>query len=169
MVVGAVVAAGATASASSPLDALYQKLDILAEVFGQIENHYVDSIVATDLVYGAARGALGVLDPHSTFFSPDEYKSLLDATEGEYAGIGIEMEMRQALPDVMAVFEESPAARAGLLRGDQIVTARVMTPTDLSGEQRELLERLGHSLKSPDIHETAHRGFFDKIKDAFGV
>ena len=61
-----------------------------------------------------------------------------------------------------------PDLRGGS-RGDQIVTARVVTPTDLNSEQRELLERLGKSLKAPDIHETAHRGFFDKIKDAFVV
>jgi len=61
-----------------------------------------------------------------------------------------------------------PDLRGGS-RGDQIVTARVMTPTDLNSEQRELLERLGQSLKAPDIRETSRRGFFDKIKDAFGV
>ena len=50
-------------------------------------------------------------------------------------------------------------------RGDQIVTVRVLTPTDLTHEQRELLRRLGETLDQPDIHETARRGFFDKIKD----
>ncbi len=61
-----------------------------------------------------------------------------------------------------------PDLRGGS-RGDQIVTVRVMTPTDLSSEQRELLESLGKTLKAPSIHETARRGFFDKIKDALGV
>lgn len=139
MVVGSVLGSAVCAWAGSPLDGLYQKLDILAEVFGQIENHYVDAVPATDLVYGAARGALSVLDPHSTFFSPDEYKTLLDATEGEYAGIGIEMEMRQSLPEVMAVFDESPAAHAGLQRGDEIVT---VDGKDVEGLDFDAVERL---------------------------
>ncbi len=49
------------------------------------------------------------------------------------------------------------------------MTVRVVTPTDLSPDQRDLLERLGATLKAPSIHETARRGFFDKIKDALGV
>jgi molecular chaperone DnaJ len=54
-------------------------------------------------------------------------------------------------------------------RGDQIVTVRVVTPTDLTPEQRDLLQRLGETLSAPDIHETSRKGFFDKIKDALGV
>ena len=54
-------------------------------------------------------------------------------------------------------------------RGDEIVTIRVLTPTELTAEQRELLERLAGSLDQPDLHETQRRGFFDKIKDALGV
>ncbi len=61
-----------------------------------------------------------------------------------------------------------PDLRGGS-RGDEIVTVRVVTPTDLTPEQREMLENLGKTLKAPSIHETAHRGFFDKIKDALGV
>ncbi|HET6346892.1 MAG TPA: S41 family peptidase, partial [Myxococcota bacterium] len=114
----------ATASAwaaAAPLDGVYRKLEVLAEVLAQIENHYVDTVAPTDLVYGAARGALSVLDPHSTFFSPDEYKSLLDATEGEYAGIGIEIDLRDDMPEVVSVFDDSPAARAGLRVGDVLI------------------------------------------------
>lgn len=61
-----------------------------------------------------------------------------------------------------------PDLRGGS-RGDQIVTVRVLTPTDLTPEQRDLMEQLGELLGEPDIQETSRRGFFDKIKDALGV
>jgi molecular chaperone DnaJ len=61
-----------------------------------------------------------------------------------------------------------PDVRTGL-RGDQIVTIRVMTPTELTSRQRELLEELGGSLNEPDLRETHRRGFLDRIKDALGV
>jgi molecular chaperone DnaJ len=61
-----------------------------------------------------------------------------------------------------------PDVRTGL-RGDQIVTVRVMTPTDLSSRQRELLQELGESLNEPDLRETHRKGFLDRIKDALGV
>ena len=61
-----------------------------------------------------------------------------------------------------------PDVRTGL-RGDQIVTVRVMTPTDLTARQRELIEELGETLNEPDLRETHRRGFLDRIKDALGV
>ncbi len=54
-------------------------------------------------------------------------------------------------------------------RGDQIVTVQVMTPKHLSDEQRELFEQLAGTLGSEVTHQPNHRGFFDKVKDAFGV
>ena len=54
-------------------------------------------------------------------------------------------------------------------RGDQIVTVRVVTPTNLTPRQRALLEELAETLEQPDLRETHRKGFFDKIKDALGV
>src|SRR5881394_710987 len=41
-----------------------------------IENNYVDKVDSDNLVYGAVRGMLGTLDPHSSFFSPKEYAQM---------------------------------------------------------------------------------------------
>src|SRR5215211_856139 len=54
-------------------------------------------------------------------------------------------------------------------RGDQVVTIHVMTPKQLSPEQRELFEQLGDLLGNTITQQPAQRGFFDKIKDALGV
>lgn len=51
-------------------------------------------------------------------------------------------------------------------RGDQVVTVRVETPTDLTDEQRDLMRQLARSF-GLDVHEHG-RGFFGRIKDAFG-
>lgn len=61
-----------------------------------------------------------------------------------------------------------PDVRTGM-RGDQIVTVRVMMPTELTSRQRELFEELAESLNEPDLRETHRRGFLDRIKDALGV
>jgi carboxyl-terminal processing protease len=122
MVIGLFFGVALSAAAQSNVETLYQKLEILAEVLGQIENHYVDPVEPRTLVYGAARGAASALDPHSAFFSADEYRELLSATEGEYAGLGIELGQKDGLPEVIAVFEDSPAARAGVRAGDAIVS-----------------------------------------------
>jgi len=102
-------------------DTLYRKLQVLAEVFAHIENHYVDPVSAKQLVYGANRGAGATLDAHSMFFAPEEYESLLDVTEGEYAGVGMELDLDdQGTLVIIAVLDGSPAHRAGLQSGDRI-------------------------------------------------
>ena len=96
--VGAVAAAGWPAGAEpSRPETVYRKLEVLAEVFGHIESHYVDVVPAKDLVYAAAKGVVSSLDEHSAFFSPSEYETLVTATEGEYAGIGIELRDRKSV------------------------------------------------------------------------
>lgn len=118
VVIGATLS---TAAAQSGHDILYRKLEILAELFGQVENHYVDQVSASDLVYGAAQGLTGVLDPHSAFFPPDDYQELINVTEGEYAGIGVEISSHDELPEIIAIFDDSPAHKAGLNPGDLIL------------------------------------------------
>ncbi|MCC6315112.1 MAG: molecular chaperone DnaJ [Thermomicrobiales bacterium] len=53
-------------------------------------------------------------------------------------------------------------------RGDHIVTVQVMTPRDLSPEQRELLGQLAETFGDEIVQQPNHRGLFDRIKDALG-
>src|SRR4051812_14057456 len=54
-----------------------------------IESKYVDKVDSDRLVYGAIRGMLGTLDPHSSFFDPREYAQMRERQEGRYYGLGI--------------------------------------------------------------------------------
>ena len=54
-------------------------------------------------------------------------------------------------------------------RGDQVVTVHVVTPRELSDEQRDLFERLAGTMGSEITEQPAQRTFFDKVKDALGV
>src|SRR5476649_338509 len=80
-----------------------------------IETSYIDKVESDRLVYGAIRGMLGTLDPHSSFFDPKEYATMRERQEGHYYGLGITI---QNTPegDVMAtsVFEGSPAFKKGV-------------------------------------------------------
>ncbi len=54
-----------------------------------IETSYVDKVESDRLVYGAIRGMLSTLDPHSSFFDPREYAQMRERQEGHYYGLGI--------------------------------------------------------------------------------
>lgn len=100
----------------------YQKLGVFTKVLSYVENHYVEDISETDLMYGAARGLTDVLDPHSRFMDPEEYGRLKRETEGneQIEGIGIDVEKRKNKFVIISPIEGSPAARAGIEPGDVI-------------------------------------------------
>lgn len=70
--------------------------------------------------------------------------------------------------DVITLKEKGVPYLNANRRGDQLVRLQVAVPTKLTDEQRKLLLELGRSLGT-DIHPQEGKGFFDKVKDAFGV
>src|SRR3984957_7014714 len=85
-----------------------------------IETSYVDNVDSDNLVYGAIRGMLGTLDPHSSFFSPAEYARMRERQEGRYYGIGIQIVATDGDITATSVFEGSPAYKKGVRPGDVI-------------------------------------------------
>ncbi len=83
-----------------------------------IETSYIDKVDSDNLVYGAVRGMLGTLDPHSSFFSPKEYAQMRERQEGRYYGIGVSIQAIGGDITAMQVFEQSPAYKKGIRRGD---------------------------------------------------
>src|SRR5262245_43176270 len=83
-----------------------------------IESNYVDKIDSDRLVYGAIRGMLSTLDPHSSFFDPREYAQMRERQEGRYYGIGVQIQAVDGDIRAASVFEGSPAYKKGIRRGD---------------------------------------------------
>ena len=115
----------------------YHKLNLFTRVLSYVENNYVENVDQDELIYGALRGMLETLDPHTAFLKPDQYREMKVDTQGQFGGVGIEVEMRQ-LPvaddggnavgrardnvlTIMAVIDGTPAQHAGLQTGDQIL------------------------------------------------
>ncbi|MBK8172458.1 MAG: S41 family peptidase [Sandaracinaceae bacterium] len=99
----------------------YRNLGIFARALTHIETSYVEEVDQDSLIYGAVRGMVGTLDPHSAFLDPEEYRVLTSDTEGRFGGIGVEIDVRDGWLTVTSVFDGGPAARGGLLPGDQFL------------------------------------------------
>ena len=99
----------------------YQKLAMLSRVLSYIEQSYVEEVDADEMVYGAIKGMVETLDPHSAFLRPEQYREMKNDTSGQFSGVGIEVDVRDGVLTVLAVMEGTPAARAGILNGDQIL------------------------------------------------
>ena len=97
------------------------KLKVLAQAIALVEEQYVEPKTPKDLIYGTIQGAVSTLDSHSSFMTPEEYRELQIETKGKFSGIGIEITLKDRTLTVVSPIEGTPAYRAGLQAGDQIV------------------------------------------------
>jgi carboxyl-terminal processing protease len=102
-------------------DEKYKNLDTFTQVMHLIETSYVEEVDNKTMVYGAIKGMLAELDPHSTFLDPDTLKEFREETQGEFGGLGITIGMKDKILTVIAPLEDTPAFRKGILAGDQII------------------------------------------------
>ncbi|HEV8664081.1 MAG TPA: S41 family peptidase [Candidatus Methylomirabilis sp.] len=102
-------------------DEAYEKLKVFTEVLTLIQANYVEEVHSKDLVYGAIRGMLETLDPHSSFMPPEVYREMQVETQGSFGGLGIEITVRDRQLTVVSPIEGTPADQAGILTGDRIV------------------------------------------------
>ncbi|MBI3330483.1 MAG: S41 family peptidase [Candidatus Omnitrophica bacterium] len=115
---------GAKANPSAEASAneeIYKELELFEHALSIVRSHYVAEPKAKDLIYGALKGMLAVLDPYSQFLDPDSYNELKVDTEGEFGGLGIEITIKDDLLTVIAPIDDTPAFKAGLMAGDRIV------------------------------------------------
>lgn len=100
---------------------VYRSLELFANVFTLIMQHYVDEVAAEQVVNGAINGMLASLDPHSAYMQPDDFRELEEETSGRFTGIGVEVTIRDNVLTAVTPIEGTPAFRAGIRSGDQIV------------------------------------------------
>lgn len=110
----------------------YEELRPFTEVLNKVQRDYVEETATRDIVYGAIRGMLNTLDPHSAFMPPDVYKEMQVDTKGEFGGLGIQIGLKDERLTVIAPIEGTPADRAGVLAGDRIVKIDGTTTKDMT-------------------------------------
>lgn len=127
------LAAGQISSAKADSEAeLFEKLKIFGIVVHEINNKFVELPKNDEIVYGAIRGMLSTLDPHSSFMTPEEMKDFQQEAQGSFTGIGIEISTKEGVPVVVSPIEGTPAYQAGVQAGDQIIKIDDKSTKELS-------------------------------------
>ncbi len=110
-----------THNLSARSEKAYRELKIFSDVIDLIEKNYVDPVESKDLIEKAIQGMVHSLDPHSAFLPPDAFKELQVDTRGEFGGLGIVITLHKGILTVISPIEGTPAHRAGIKAGDQII------------------------------------------------
>ena len=125
----------------------YRQFDKLIHVFERVRAEYVEEIDEEEVIDAAINGMLSALDPHSSYMGPDSFRAMQTQTDGEFGGLGIEVQMENGLVKVVAPIDDTPADRAGITGGDLIV--------EIDGEQvlgltlQEALDRMRGPVGAP--------------------
>ena len=99
-----------------------EEVAIFRQVLAIIGRDYLDTTSRQRLIEQALRGMTSSLDPYSAFLDKGELEELEASDEGTYCGIGIEVAKVGSAAEILSVMDKSPAADAGLQRGDAIVS-----------------------------------------------
>src|SRR2546422_1912892 len=101
----------------------YSQIAIFAKAVQLLRQDYVDANKTSyhELITSAMKGMLASLDPHSQYMDPNDFRDMQEDTRSRFNGLGIEVSMKNGLPTVVSPMEDTPAAKAGILSGDQIL------------------------------------------------
>lgn len=145
-------------------DSAYPSLDLFAYVLQKVRKDYVDGNKLTyqQLIYGALKGMINTLDPHSEFMDPAKYDELQKDTQGSFGGLGITIEMKDNYVTVLAPMEDTPGFRAGIMSGDRIIKI-----DGVSADKLGLQEAVQHLRGEPgtDVTITIMRPSTGKVID----
>jgi carboxyl-terminal processing protease len=107
---------------SGPVTTRAEAARLFDEVFTHVYSQYVDSLAPQTMYRMAVDGMLYELeDPYTTLLAPDKLGRLNETTSGNYAGVGIQVDVRDGWIVVIAPTPGSPAERAGVQPGDRII------------------------------------------------
>ncbi len=115
------MAAGPVANLSASETSAYSELRAFSEVLSLVEENYVNKVEARKLIRGAIQGMLRTLDPHTSYLSPEYFREMQVETTGRFGGLGVEISIRDDVLTVVTPIEDTPAYKAGVQAGDQII------------------------------------------------
>lgn len=99
---------------------LQELIEKIVTIIQRLDAIYVDDVDYGSLMEDAIDGMLKGLDPHTSYFSPDDFKNFTSSTKGEFGGLGIQIDKKGDYITVVSPIEGTPAYRMGIMAGDMI-------------------------------------------------
>jgi len=148
---------------STQAGSVYQKARLFEDIVSHVADYYVDSVDERKLYDMAIDGMLEQLnDPYTVFMREKEYRDLTLNTTGNYAGLGIQIGVRDGWITVIAPLPETPAEKAGIMGGDKIV--EVDGQSTYGWKEEKAIQNLRGEAGSLVVVKVARPGVSDSLK-----
>ncbi len=161
-ILGTLIGIASNRKVSAITDDVYEDLRVFTDVFTHLQKDYVEETEDRTLIYGAIRGMLNTLDPHSSFMPPEVYREMQMETKGKFEGLGIVIEKKNGLLMVVSPIEDTPAFKAGIQSGDNIIKIDGEPTKNISLNEAAMKMR---GPRGTDVTITIMRKGFAKPKD----
>ena len=109
-----------------------KNLEVFNDIYRYLDMIYVDTLDADEVIGTGIKGMLNSLDPYTEYYPESEVNNLKKMLTGKYVGIGAIIRPNMQLGRIVIdePYEGSPAAAAGLKKGDIILSIDDTTMTD---------------------------------------
>lgn len=154
------ISAMAVAQKPKIAEAALRKLQISAVAISEL---YVDSVNSDKLVEDGIRGMLKELDPHSSYTTVKETKSLTEPLEGSFEGIGVQFNMAQDTLLVLQTIANGPSEKVGILAGDRIVAVNDTAIAGVKMSREDIMRRLRGKKGTKVNLSVVRRGISDTL------
>lgn len=115
------VATNAFAQSRPSAGNIYSQIQLFSEVLQKLKQNYVTELSDEELIEAAIKGMLNSTDPHTNYFTADQFKDFTTSTRGSFGGLGIQIDKIGEYITVVSPIEGTPAFRMGITAGDKIV------------------------------------------------
>jgi len=148
-------------SAIAAASETYRNLTLFGDVFEKIRTDYVEKLDERKLTEAAISGMLTSLDPHSSYMDAKSFDDMQVQTRGSFGGLGFEVTQEDGRLKVVGVIDDTPAAKAGILSGDQIAEINGENVLGLSLSQA--VDKMRGKVDTP-VNLTLLRGEKNKVE-----
>ncbi len=140
-------------------DNLRTNLEELDQIAAVVNSSYMEDVDTRNLVKAGINGMLSILDPYSNYLEPKQYRALMEDTQGQFEGLGIEISVKEGWLTVISPLEDTPAERMGIQAGDRIVKIEGISTQGITEE--EAVGKL-RGKKGTAVHITVEREGIDQ-------